>query len=197
MRLRFKKSELVDLIKAWFAISLAFGILSTSLLRPLGLFNGFLVAFSISLVTAGFGFVVHELSHKFVAQKFYCSAEFKSNDLMLVFAVLMSFAGFIFAAPGAVIINGSVNKKQNGLISVSGPFSNFVLALLFLPGFFLFSGLLRFFFFQGFFINSWLGLFNMIPFIPFDGVHVFKWNKLVYFLLAGFLLVLVFVGFSL
>jgi Zn-dependent protease len=196
MRMSFSRKELFDLFKAWFAISLAFGILYMGMISPVfGAVNGFFIALGISLITAGLGFVVHELAHKFVAQKFYCSAEFRSNDVMLVFAVLMSFAGFIFAAPGAVMVKGAVNKKQNGLISFSGPFSNFVLALLFLPGVFFVSGLMQFFFFLGFFINSWLGLFNMIPFVPFDGVNVFRWNKLVYFVLVGLLLGMVFFGF--
>jgi Zn-dependent protease len=36
----------------------------------------------------------------------------------------------------------------------------------------------------GFIINSWLALFNMIPFWQFDGAKVFKWNKPVYLLIV-------------
>jgi len=199
MKLVFKKREIFDLTKAWIAISLAFGILSMSIFAPyFGILTGFLFAFFVSLITAGLGFIIHELSHKFVAQKFYCSAEFKANNIMLLFAILMSFGGFIFAAPGAVEINGAVNRKQNGLISFSGPFSNFVLALLFLPGFiFLENFLLNFFFFQGFFINAWLGFFNMIPFVPFDGQKIFKWNKFAYFSLIVALVLMVGFGLNL
>ena len=195
MRIAFKREEIIDLFKAWLAISLAFGILYTSALAAsFGQISGFFIAFSISLVTAGLGFIVHELAHKFVATKHYCIAEFKSNDIMLLLAVVMSFAGFIFAAPGYVLIKGGVNLKQNGEISFAGPASNFVLALLFLPGFVLSSNLLQFFFFLGFFINSWLGLFNMIPFAPFDGVKILKWNKFAYFALVAGLLSMVLFG---
>lgn len=199
MNLHFKKSELFDLFKAWFAISLAFGILSMHYLSPIyGNITGFVIAFSVSLLTAGLGFIVHELAHKFVAIKYYCSAEFKSNDMMLILAILMSFAGFILAAPGYVLINGAVNKEQNGKISFAGPFSNFILATLFLLGGLIFSnGLLDFFFYQGFFINSWLGLFNLIPVLPFDGFKIFKWNKIIYFSLAALLLVMVLFGLGL
>ncbi|MFW6283279.1 MAG: peptidase M50, partial [Minisyncoccales bacterium] len=51
--------------------------------------------------------------------------------------------------------------------------------------------LFSFFFYQGFFINSWLGLFNLIPVRPFDGFNVFKWNKVVFFSLCSGLLFLV------
>ncbi len=199
MRVEFAKGELFDLFKAWGAISLAFGILSaSSLMSAYGSFIGFVVAFCISLVTAGLGFILHELAHKFVAIKYYCSARFKANDSMLLLAILVSFAGFIFAAPGYVLINGNINKKQSGIISFAGPFSNFLLALVFLPGFLIFENvLLSFFFFQGFFINSWLGLFNLIPFRPFDGFNVYKWNKVVFFSLVVSLLVLVAFGLNL
>lgn len=200
MRVKFDKKELIDLFKAWVAISLAFGILSFKSLAIVfdGFFVCFFVAFGISLFTAGLGFILHELAHKFVAIKYYCSARFKANNSMLLLAILASFFGFIFAAPGYVLINGNINKKQSGIISFAGPFSNFVLALLFLPGYLFFNDfLIRFFFFQGFFINSWLGLFNLIPLKPFDGFSVFKWNKFLFFSLAAALIVMVAFGLNL
>ena len=32
----------------------------------------------------------------------------------------------------------------------------------------------------GFRINTWLGLFNLLPFAMFDGKKIFVWNKVVY-----------------
>ena len=195
MHLHFKKRELIDLFKAWLALSLAFAIiLHTSLITEYGKINAFLIALGISLTVIALSFIVHELAHKLIAQKFYCDAEFKSNDNMLVLAILMSFLGFIFAAPGAVWIKGSINKKQNGIISFAGPFSNFLLAIAFLPGMFFAKNLVQFALFIGFFVNSWLGLFNMIPFRPFDGAKIFKWNKIIYIALTLLLLALVVFG---
>lgn len=193
MYVRFKKKELIDLLKAWLILSFAFGIiLSASLMPGLGSVNGFFISLLISLVTLGLGFIVHELAHKLVAQKFYCSSEFKANNTMLILAVLMSFAEFIIAAPGAVWIKGSVNKKQSGIISFAGPFSNLLLAIAFIPGMLFTQGILLYYlFYQGLFINSWLGLFNMIPLDPFDGKKVFEWNKFAYFALTILLFTLV------
>jgi len=191
MKITFKNEEIIDLLKAWFMISLAFGILITGSLSSYGKINGFLIALGIASITVGISFIVHELAHKIMALKYYCLAEFKANNVMLILAVIMSFANFIFVAPGAVIIKGSINNKQNGKIALAGPFSNLVLSLIFLPSIFFSQGLINFFFYQGFFINAWLGLFNMIPFVPFDGVNVFKWNKIIYFAITSILLILV------
>ena len=88
--------------------------------------------FLISLFTAGIGFLLHELAHKFVAQYYGCEAEFRSMDQMLYFAVGLSlFVGILFAAPGAVMIAGGVTRKENGIISVAGPLTNYVLAGIF------------------------------------------------------------------
>lgn len=169
------ETELKDIIKAWVAISIAFAIaLSSSI-------SDFYTKFIIASLTVGVGFLLHELGHKFVAQRYGCFAEFRSFDNMLLLAIAMSFFGFIFAAPGAVMISGHVNRKRSGKISAAGPIVNLALAILFLGLFFMpLPSLLKTIAYYGFIINSWLALFNMIPFWLFDGYKILKWNKLVY-----------------
>ena len=112
---------------------------------------------------------------------------------MLLLAVLMSFFGFVFAAPGAVMISGPVGVRRNGKISAAGPIVNLVLALLFMgilsmeP-----TGILKVIAFYGFFINSWLALFNLLPFGNFDGRKVLRWDKKVYGALVAIALGLMF-----
>ena len=171
------EAELKDLLKAWIAISIAFAIVLSSSIFA----RGFYAKFIIASLTVGIGFLFHELGHKVVAQRYGCFAEFRSFDNMLLLAIAMSFFGFIFAAPGAVMISGRVNKAKNGVISAAGPIVNIALAFIFLTLVFiplpnLFKGIT----YYGFIINSWLALFNMIPFWLFDGYKILKWNKLVY-----------------
>ena len=182
------ETELKDLIKAWAAISLAFGIL---LFKSYS--TSFYSAIIISSLTVGIGFLFHELGHKIVAQKYGCFAEFRSFDQMLVLAVIMSFFGFVFAAPGAVMISGPVGRRRNGKISVAGPAVNLILALLFLAiSFFYPNGIFRVISYYGFMINTWLALFNMIPFGNFDGKKILVWNKLVYGVMVGVTVILMF-----
>lgn len=169
--------ELRDIIKAWVAISLAFAILLSKSIFS----SDFYLNFIISSLTVGIGFLLHELGHKVVAQKYGCFAEFRSFDHMLLLAIGMSFFGFIFAAPGAVMISGRVNKRKNGIISAAGPIVNLILALIFLIlTFFQLPNLFKSIAYYGFYINSWLALFNMIPFGLFDGSKILRWDKVVY-----------------
>ncbi len=192
-KIETSKKEIIDILKAWIVISLAFAIILSN--NDI-LSNKFLVNLIISALTVGIGFLLHELSHKVVAQKYGAIAEFRSFDPMLILAILMSyFLGVIFAAPGAVMISGGdINIRRYGKISAAGPLTNLVLALLFLfikslnlGGTFDILGN------YGFFINSWLALFNMIPFWEFDGRKIFAWNKIVWVSIVGIALLFLFV----
>ncbi len=165
--------ELKDLGKAWIAISFAFAVI---LKGSLG--EGIFVSFLMSALTVGTGFLLHELGHKLLAQKYGCFAEFRANTMMLFLAVLMSFLGFIFAAPGAVMIAGAVSKDKNGKIAFMGPLINLLLAGLFYGISFFFP---HPFWKYGVLINSWIALFNMLPFGIFDGYKIWQWNKIPYF----------------
>ncbi len=196
--MRFSKTELQHLLRAWLIVSLAFAfvisgtyLLSGHFLQSLRSAQ-FLQAVIISFVTVGTGFLLHELAHKFFAQRYGCIAEFRAFDSMLKFAILMSATvGFIFAAPGAVFIQGNVNNARNGRISAAGPLVNIFLAFAFfilLVSFALLSvtspmliAVARY----GLTINGWLAFFNMLPFWQFDGSKVLKWNRKIYALMIA------------
>ena len=187
-KINTSETEIKDLIKAWIAISIAFAIVMRGLLEL-----NFYERFIIASVTVGTGFLLHELGHKIIAQRYGCFAEFRSFDQMLILAVIMSFFGFVFAAPGAVMISGPVGVRRNGKISAAGPIVNLVLALAFLsilliPP----TGLIKVIAFYGFFINSWLALFNMIPVWNFDGVKVLRWDKTIYIIIVAIALAFMF-----
>lgn len=146
----------------------------------------FIVVFVISLFTAGLGFLLHELAHKFVAQRYGCEAEFRAWNQYLFLALFLAvLIGFIFAAPGAVMISGMVTRRENGIISLVGPLTNYVLGSLFLGLMFILPAYSQIFSI-GVQINMWLGLFNLIPFGPLDGAKVFFWNKAAWGIMVAF-----------
>jgi len=177
--IRTSSTEIIHIIISWLAISYAFAILllwSKSGIRPSSeeLFSGIFNPLVISLFTVGTSFIIHEMSHKIVAQRFGSWAEFRMSPVMLFLMLILVYQlGILFAAPGAVVIyGGNVGRRENGRISLAGPLSNLILGMAFLI------------------INITLALFNMIPFGIFDGRKVWDWNKLVYigFVAAALLL---------
>ncbi|MHC1636433.1 MAG: site-2 protease family protein [Candidatus Methanospirareceae archaeon] len=178
MKIRTSKTEIKHLVIAWLTISLAFTIL---IARPTPNISLLFNIFIISALTVGLAFIFHELSHKIVAQRYGSWSEFRMEPLMLLIAILTAFAGFIFAAPGAVVIfNPFLTREESGKIAIAGPMMNVALALLFLPLSIQPHGIVQQIGIFGVMINTWLALFNMIPFSVLDGRKVLAWNKRVY-----------------
>jgi len=178
--IKFSETELIDLLWAWAAISFAFAVVLGGGIGGVG--NGFPERLILAAVTVGVAFLLHELGHKFVAQKYGYWAEFRRFDFGLILAIILSFFGTVFAAPGAVMIDGLITNEQNGKIAVAGPLVNIVLAGLFLllglflGSFNLFAPLLQNIVGYGIGINAWLALFNMLPIPPLDGSKVIRWS---------------------
>jgi Zn-dependent protease len=190
----FSRTEVRDILVAWIALSVAFTAAITG-----GLLDGFSsrlemtvngvpeylsleATFVLALMTIGVGFVLHELMHKFVSERYGFKAEFRTWLSGLAFALFSAlFLGIVFAAPGATYIMGSgISKKENGIISLAGPLTNVAIALLFLPlllvntsnVIILEAGYL------GSYFNFFLATFNMLPIFVLDGAKVWRWNKL-------------------
>jgi len=174
--MRFSRVEITELIKAWFVITIAVAIVTSGKVE-LGIL---LLNFVIAAFTVGIGFVVHELAHKFMAQKYNCFAEFRADNKMLVISLISAFFGFVFAAPGAVMIWGRIDTEKNGKISLAGPLSNLVIAGAFFLVAFTGTSWVQVVATFGYKINGWLALFNLIPIGGLDGSKILAWNKLVY-----------------
>lgn len=189
-QIRFSEIERKDLLKSWLIISIVFTIAFTGF----SLDKEFLTAVIVAAITAGLGFLLHELAHKFTANYYGCSAEYRANNTMLWVALGIAVVfQAIFIAPGAVMVRGVQSKKENGIISAAGPAMNIVLALLFIIlSIFVPAGAWSIIFTYGVLINAWLALFNMIPILPFDGRKVWVWNKPVYITMAAISVLLVF-----
>lgn len=174
------KREISDLVISWLTVSLAFSlVIRNGLASVLGFPNDFLLAFVISTVSVGTGFIFHELAHRTVALKYGAQAEYRAWTAGLVLALFSALMGFVFAAPGAVYIYGqNITKKQNGFIALAGPITNGAVALMFMAIATTLSpnSILHLIVSYAAYINIFLGMFNMIPVPPLDGSKVIKWN---------------------
>jgi len=159
----------------------------------------------IALLTAGLGFICHEVAHKLVAQRRGFVAEFKLWGTGLILALLTAFITggfFIFAALGAVYLiptttSWSEREEAEAEIALAGPVMNMVLAGAFWPLYILTEGFLSQIGLYGAIINSWLAALNLLPFGPLDGHKVLHrdatlwilistpaWMMMTYFLFA-------------
>jgi Zn-dependent protease len=191
-RVAFSRTELVHLLGALVLLTVSF----TFVLDGRGWRDVVMdpepVVWLTSLVGMASGFVLHELAHKVVAQRYGHWAEFRASFPFLGLTVALAAAfRLLFAAPGAVLIQGRVTPRENGLISLVGPGLNVVVAVLcfgaYVAGFhlspswgiderdvapFMLSGIAR--------VNALLGVFNLVPIRPLDGSKVLRWSKSVY-----------------
>jgi Zn-dependent proteases len=196
---RISSVELKDLLLSLVALVVAFSVLISR-----GSLPG-LDMILIITVGVGTGFLLHEMAHKFVALHFGYFAEYRANMMGLLFAVAAAFVGFIFAAPGAVMISkpnapqefymqdpfGQEElkreiKRETLLISLAGPMTNIVLAVFFFlllllgPSGSLAAQVANF----ALSINIILAAFNLLPFGPLDGKKVFDSDRMVWLLVG-------------
>ncbi|WP_292886037.1 site-2 protease family protein [Methanobrevibacter sp. UBA212] len=179
--IKFTSSEVRDLIIAFIVISLCFAIANAG--RNM---NAILTILPYIMVGVGTGFILHELGHKLVSMKYGYWAEFKLWPQGLIFALITSFFGFVFAAPGAVYTYANhMTDEINGKISIAGPVVNIILTLIFLAigiavyrsaftsqtAVIIFTVCL-----VGYSVNSFLAVFNLLPIGNLDGSKVLRWN---------------------
>jgi Zn-dependent protease len=139
-----------------------------------------MAVFSVCLMTS---FLVHELAHKFTAQKRGLWAEFRLN----LWGTLLTFASVILPfkmiAPGAMMISGTTDKKSILKISIAGPITNIIFAsVFFVTSFTLQTIALPYsyaFAFVGY-INAIMAVLNLLPFSILDGYKIFSVNKKVW-----------------
>lgn len=152
--------------------------------------NTFPFYLGLSFLSVATAFVFHEFAHRKLARDFGCWAEFRMWRWGLILAVLFGFLfGWVFAAPGSVMIQGHITKEQHGKISAAGPGTNWAVGTSFLIGSIallsigmeLIGGILGFVSY----VNLFLGGFNLLPFGPLDGRKIFSWSAKHYIALVG------------
>ncbi|MDP6457853.1 MAG: AN1-type zinc finger domain-containing protein [Candidatus Bathyarchaeota archaeon] len=123
-------------------------------------------------------FLLHELAHKFMAQRLGFWAEYRLNTIGLMITLFSFFSPFKLLAPGAVMIAGQMYGNDYGKISLSGPLTNIAQAAVYIM--FMWANPNESVVYQlarlGVIINSNLALFNLLPFGVFDGIKIIRWD---------------------
>ena len=146
------------------------------LLAPVPLF------YALLAIAAGFtGLIAHEIAHKLAARRLGYWADFRIWPTGLLLSLATSLGGFLFAAPGATVVEGMdpTDVQGWGRVAVAGPVSN----LFFAAGFY--SASLATFGIDWItseallflaMINTLFATFNLLPIDPLDGAKVLRWG---------------------
>lgn len=208
--MQFSRSEVMQILLAMAALTLAFTVAQVGGIRGLvdglrlggGLYVAYVALGSfIAVLTA---FLLHELAHKAVAQRYGCFAEFRAYPMGLLLGVFTAAIGFLFAAPGAVMIAGPVTSRQHLRISAAGPGTNIAIASAFI-GLAVALGtvgsavtdLARILVGSVAFVNLFLGGFNLVPFPPLDGSKIFAIDKRIWVTMIALLVAVGYAGWAL
>ncbi len=183
--------EVRDILVAVIILTAAFLLLDVTNYGKQALISNlplFITAALISVLTA---FLMHELSHRYVARKHGQYAYFKLWPMGALLALVTSFLGIIFAAPGAVYYHGyGADRELNGKISLAGPGMNLVLGTaLTAAGVISGNSIATVILLQAGRLNFWFAFFNLIPFWQLDGAKVYAWNKELFLVVIAFALV--------
>jgi Zn-dependent protease len=183
----FSKTERSHLAFAMGAFTLALGLMQVRgifHISDIGLtawITGLLLAMPVMFLAIGPAFLLHEIGHKIVAKKNGCWAEFRADPRGLRNGVLVAallgivfiLSLFIIGVPlwGAVIgLTGSAEFAGYDYL-VGGTL--IWQAMVFDIGYYWLGA------------NLFLGLFNMIPWGPLDGLKVKDWNEQAFYLVIA------------
>lgn len=186
------RKEINDILVSWFVLSVAFFFVLEGVGVPtLGVLVTYLFLVAVS-------FLSHEFGHRQVARKYGFQANYEMWPQGIILALVTSMIGFLFAAPGAVVIRqrGVIHASRRTLnkiglrISIAGIVINLVLGVLLVIAF-LFTEIPILA--TAAWINIWLAIFNLLPIPPLDGSKVLHYNKAVWaatFVVAIFIFML-------
>lgn len=186
-KISFSKTEVLHITAAIVVLSAAFSIIMRNSHLDSDPTTNLLLIIGMSFILVICSFLFHEFGHKFIAQRYNAWSEFRAYPAGLAIAIVFSLLGFLFAAPGAVYIRGNIDKETYGKISLAGPAVNFIISAVAIAiAFSLTPGTLAYVIFQMLaYLNAFLGLFNLIPILPFDGSKIVAWSIPVYLAVAA------------
>ncbi len=147
--------------------------------------------------------IICQMASRLFATRFKMEAEYKFWGVGAISLILTSFLlSMPFAMPAKVLVNEEGEEEEEkkektevkkekkhikvpaktGIISISSPYTGFVLSIGFLL-FILYGGLLGEIGLRGIKLSALFCAYNLIPIKPMEGKNVYGWNKLVWAML--------------
>jgi Zn-dependent protease len=131
------------------------------------------------IIVAAPAVILHELAHRIAGVAFGLTTYYEIwiTGMLIGIGLRAVNSGFMFLAPGYVVILGSATPLQASLTAFAGPFVNLI---LWLGSYFILkyskniSHKTQLILIMTQQINKWLFIFNMIPLPPLDGFNTIE-----------------------
>lgn len=196
------REEIKNIVIADVVLIVAFSLTMSGGITSIGtsgtsFISTFIWYLPIATLAVTLSFVLHELMHKFVAQHYGAIAGFRASTNGLVITLITGALGFLLGIPGATVIYASnFTKKENGIVSLAGPLTNFVVFVVFVSLVYALKPPTDSYLYAALdftiFVSILLAFFNMLPISPLDGSKILAWNKVVYVSVLAVIFVLMF-----
>jgi Zn-dependent protease len=180
-----RRRELMDIVISLLVLSLGFSIAMAGRGIVGGIRWDLVVAYlPLTAFVLLFAFIGHEMAHRQVARRLGYIAMYQADYNFLPLAVILPLLfGFVFAAPGAVVISSfrlhghGDERRDRFFISAAGPLTNIAFAV---AGAALMMALRSEIWWFFAYINAWLAFFNLLPIKPLDGYNMIRTNPVLW-----------------
>jgi len=159
-------------------LAIGLGVILLIPLMSSGFMSNPLIYVASIMIVYAIAFLLHEIAHKFAAQRYGYWAEFRTNQVGIMLTLISLFSPFKIIAPGAVVISGPIYGEDYAKIALAGPISNIFQTLIFLGLKFMIPQYTIWWWVavNAIEINTILAIFNLLPFGVFDGEKIIKWD---------------------
>ncbi len=183
MMIKFTKEEIRNLLISIIVISTLFTINMT---QKIGWTNTEIInILIITLILFSISFIAKIYSQKYLARKYHYHIEYKIWGYGIIFAIVTMLLNIFIITPGYFkygLYDRIATEEEKAKIAIIGPAANMILAVIFLIALIILkstlttSAIIKLAMLIGFYINTYMAVFNLIPFMALDGIKIVEYD---------------------
>jgi Zn-dependent protease len=180
--IKFTKEEIRNLLISIIVISILFTINMT---QKSGWTNPDIInILIITIIIFSISLIAKIYSQKYLARKYHYHIEYKIWGYGLIFALITMLLNIFVITPGYFkygLYDRIATDEEKAKIALIGPAINIIIAVIFLIALIILksmmtTGIIKLAMLIGFYINTYMAVFNLIPFMALDGIKLFEYD---------------------
>ncbi|AWX32132.1 hypothetical protein [Methanosphaera sp. BMS] len=183
MMIKFTKDEIRNILISIIVISILFTINTT---QKIGWTNKEIInILIITLILFSISLIAKIYSQKYLARKYHYHIEYKIWGYGIIFAVVTMLLNIFIITPGYFkygLYDRIATDEEKAKIAVTGSAINIILAVIFLMALIILkysimtASIIKLAMLIGFYINTYMAVFNLIPFMTLDGMKIVEYD---------------------